>query len=86
MNSYDLYLISVINDLVYLYYDIKHATMMLCDVCTLCVRCYSPEFAAHPLATISFRPLRAVAGSQGIVWNRLADTEKFLYLDFRAHS
>ena len=86
MSPYDLYLMPVINDLVYLYYDIKHATMMLCDVCTLCVRCYSPEFAAHPLATIFFRPLRAIAGSQGIVWSRLADTGEFLCLGFCALS
>ena len=49
---YVFYLVSVINDPIYTYYDIKHAIMMLCYVCMLCVRCYSPELAAHPLATI----------------------------------
>ena len=74
---YVFYLVSVINDPIYMYYDIEHAIMTLCDVCTLCVRCYSPEFVAHTLATIFFRLLRAIAGSQGIVWSSAADTKDY---------
>ena len=61
----------------YMSYDIKHAMMMIYDVWMiymLCVRCYSREYAAHPLATIFFRLLKNIAGSQGVARSGLADS------------
>ena len=52
IKCYVFYLVSVMNDPAYMYYFVKHAFMILYDVYMLCVRCYSPEFAAHTLATI----------------------------------